>query len=225
MKTINKTAFLLTAAALTAAVPAQAVGGYFTEADVVEVRPIIETVYEPVEICHYEYRSKKQGVSSTTSDKVIGGIIGGAAGSAVGKGSGRDAAAAVGAILGGEVAAQDGELTSGELIGGIAGGLLGNQLGGGSGKTAATAAGAVIGSIVGDNLQNGGQVAKPGVVKEKVRVCDIEEQSKKVITGYEVDLEYDDRVFQEVVSKRPGDTVEIYVDISIVEDARTSQLD
>lgn len=225
MKIKTAAILLSTAVAATALPVVSASGGYFADAEVLEARPIIETVYEPVEVCRYEYRSKRQasGISDKTTDKVIGGVVGGAAGSALGKGSGRDAAAAIGAILGGEVAAQDGELSEGEIIGGIAGGLLGNQLGGGSGKTATTAAGAVIGSIVGDTIQNGEQVAKPGVVKEKVRVCDIEERSKKIVTGYEVDLEYDGRVFQETVDKRPGDTVEIYVDISIVEEAYTSQ--
>ena len=192
---------------------------FITRARVLESAPIIETVYEPYEECRYETRVKRR--RDNTGDKVLGGILGGAAGSALGKGSGRDAAAGVGAILGSEVAAQDGALTEGEIIGGIVGGIVGNQIGKGGGKTAATGAGALIGAIVGDNLQNGGSTAGRTTTKE--RVCEQKERTKKVITGYEVVYEYDGVRQTGVLSYKPGNFVDINVGVDLVED-RTARV-
>ena len=202
---------------------AHADGNYTASAKVIESSPIIETVYEEVEVCRYEYQQQRRRYGSrqgsdNTGDKVIGGIVGGTAGSFIGKGKGRDAAAGIGAVLGSKVADGD-ELNGGELIGAIAGGVIGNQIGKGKGKTAATAAGALIGSIVGDNLQNGNAPAgKTKIVKKKVRVCNLEERPKKIITGYQVTLEYNGFHFDEIVSKRPGETIDINVNVQVFED-------
>ena len=185
-------------------------GDFIARAKVIDAKPIIETVYETVEVCRYETRQVRQ---SNTSDKLVGGILGGAAGSAVGKGSGRDAAAGVGAILGSEVADGDG-LTQGELLGGIVGGLVGNQLGKGSGKTAATGAGALIGSIVGDNLQHGPRTAST----RKYRVCDQQQRPKKIIAGYDVEYEYSGVRASGYLSYKPDDFVDIHVEVDLVED-------
>ena len=197
---------------------------YPSRAKVLEVREIIETVYEQIEVCRYQYSSGNAPRSSgNTTDKVIGGVVGGAAGSAVGKGSGRDAAAAVGAVIGSEVAGQDGQLTGGEIIGAVAGGLIGNQVGKGSGRTTATAAGALIGALVGGELQQGAQPKRSTQTRERIKVCQIEEEPKRIITGYDVELEYDGHRFNTVVDRRPGDYVSIFVDIDVVEE-RTSQV-
>lgn len=218
MKKYSKFTFPLLCAALAA--PAFAFdSSYVTTARVVDSAPIIETVYEPVETCRYEIRRqrpKSRGISDH-GDKILGGIIGGAAGSAFGKGSGRDAAAAIGAILGGEIADGDGQLTGGELIGGLAGGLLGNQIGGGSGKTAATAAGALAGSIVGGEIQNGNEAPATATTK-KVRVCEVVDKPRKVITGYEVTVEHDGFHFTDVVSRKPGDYLNINVNVEFIDD-------
>ena len=103
---MKKTFFTILILALT--FPAMA-SEYTSRARVIESTPIVETVYEPVETCHYERRKvSKSGISNNTGNKLAGGLIGGVAGSAVGKGSGRDAAAAIGAIVGSEVADDDG---------------------------------------------------------------------------------------------------------------------
>ena len=87
---MKKTFFTILILALT--FPAMA-SEYTSRARVIESTPIVETVYEPVETCHYERRKvSKSGISNNTGNKLAGGLIGGVAGSAVGKGSGRDAA-------------------------------------------------------------------------------------------------------------------------------------
>lgn len=195
---------------------AQAAGNsYVARALIVDTQPIIETVYEDVEVCRYTTKTAKS-ISNNTQDKVIGGLIGGAAGTAIGNGSGRDAAAGIGAVLGSEIADGD-ELTSGELIGGVAGALIGNQVGKGKGKSAATAAGALIGSIVGDNIQNGGSAT--ATTTKKVKVCEVRQEPKKVITGYTVEFEHDGYRFTDVLKKRPqGNYLDISVDVDVVED-------
>lgn len=215
---MKKTFFTILILALT--FPAMA-SEYTSRARVIESTPIVETVYEPVETCHYERRKvSKSGISNNTGNKLAGGLIGGVAGSAVGKGSGRDAAAAIGAIVGSEVADDDG-ITEGEIIGGIAGGLLGNQLGKGRGKTAATAAGALLGSIVGDNIQNGEKSTSTSTQSKKVRVCTESERAKKIITGYEVTYEYAGTRHIGELSREPGKYIDINVAVDVLETRRT----
>lgn len=205
---------------------------YVARAPVVQSAPILETVYELVEVCRYRYVSERSrgggggGGGGSTADKLIGGLLGGAAGSAVGKGSGRDAAAGVGALVGSEISAQDGGLSEGELVGGLVGGLVGNQVGGGSGKTAATAAGVLLGSIVGDNLQHGDTAAAAHATtgaKKRVRVCEEEEEPKKIITGYEVTFEHDDYQFTQVMVRDPGLFVDIHVNVQALEERVSSR--
>ena len=103
---MKKTFFTILILALT--FPAMA-SEYTSRARVIESTPIVETVYEPVETCHYERRKvSSPAFPITPAINWPAGLIGGVAGSAVGKGSGRDAAAAIGAIVGSEVADDDG---------------------------------------------------------------------------------------------------------------------
>ena len=203
---------------------ASAENSHIARAKVIDSTPIIETVYEQVETCRYKQqpRNSYNNTQSNTQQKIIGGLIGGATGSAVGKGSGRDAAAAIGAVVGSEVGEGKGQgITEGEIIGSIAGGLLGNQVGSGKGKTAATAAGALIGSIVGGRIQENGQGISGGNRRtsgvEKVRICDISERPKKVITGYDVTMEYNNLLFSEQLSYRPEDYVDINISFQVLE--------
>ncbi|MGU9951177.1 MAG: glycine zipper 2TM domain-containing protein [Gammaproteobacteria bacterium WSBS_2016_MAG_OTU1] len=202
---------------------ASSAGEFLTKARVIDSTPIIETVYEEYEACHYETRrNSSRRSSSNTGDKLLVGLLGGATGSAFGKGSGKDAATAAGAVLGSSLADGDG-LSEGELLGGVVGGIIGNQLGKGGGKTAATGAGALIGAIVGDNLQRGTQQPRSAGTSTKQRVCEIRERAKKVITGYDVTYEYDGVRSIGQLSYRPGEYVDINVGVDLVED-RTSQL-
>ena len=82
---MKKTFFTILILALT--FPAMA-SEYTSRARVIESTPIVETVYEPVETCHYERRKvSKSGISNNSGNKLAGGLIGGVAGSAVGKGA------------------------------------------------------------------------------------------------------------------------------------------
>lgn len=196
---------------------------YITQARIVDSQPIIETVYEEVEVCYYRKKSQRQ-ISNNTGDRLLGGIAGAAAGSAFGKGSGRAAAAGIGALLGSELAAKDGELTGGELVGGVAGGLLGSQVGKGSGKVAATAIGTIIGSIVASEIENQNQTTSRNRSK-KVKVCELQDKPKKVITGYTVDFEYNGVIFTDVLRRRPnGDYIDVNVNVNVVEDYTTTSI-
>jgi uncharacterized protein YcfJ len=194
-------------------------GDFAAKARVISSAPIIETVYEPVEECRYEYRSAKKKKRDDTGDRLAAGVAGGLAGSAVGKGSGRDAAAALGAIIGSEVADDDEGLTEGELLGGIAGGIIGNQVGKGSGKTAATALGALAGATIGSNLQEGNK-PQSASKKRKVKVCDTVEREKKIVTGYDVTYEYQGRQSRGVLPYEPGEFVIVNVAVDLVEEPR-----
>ena len=203
------------AVALTTVFSALADNSYVTRARVVEATPIVETVYEQVEVCRNKTVVDNPRSQGNIGNKVIGGVLGAAAGSAIGKGSGRDAAAATGALFGSEVASSDGRLSEGEIIGAIAGGVIGNQVGKGSGKTAATATGALLGAIVGDNLQNSGSSGVP----RQTRVCEVQERPKKIITGYDVTFEYDSIRFSQVMPREPGEYVNININVEALEES------
>ena len=198
--------------------PAAAGGEYAAKARVLKSEPIIETAFEQVEECRYEYRAEREPKKrDDTGNRIGGGLVGGLIGGQIGKGSGRDAAAALGAIVGAEAADGDERLTEGELIGGIAGGLIGNQVGDGSGKTAATAAGALAGAIIGQNLQQQNQ-PQASVKKRKVKVCETKERAKKIITGYTVTYEYQGRTEVGVLGYEPGEFVTVNVAVDLVEE-------
>ena len=83
----------------------------------------------------------------------------------------------------------------------------------------------MIGSIVGDNLQHAGTQKHQTVASSKVnkvRVCDVTEQQKKVITGYNVTISYAGLQFSEVMARRPGEYVDVSVDLQVVQDLTTS---
>jgi uncharacterized protein YcfJ len=76
-------------------------------ARVVEVRPIIETLHQPVshdrcwsEPVTYREPARYQSASRDRAPAILGGIIGGALGNQFGSGRGRDAATVAGAALG-----------------------------------------------------------------------------------------------------------------------------
>lgn len=196
-------------------------GGSVVEAEtivrtarVLSTEPIVETVHEPYQECGTAAADPYDPYAGRNDviNQIVGGVVGGAAGSAVGKGSGRDAAAAAGAVIGSELLNPDNPgLTEGEIIGAVAGGLVAHQVGKGSGKTAATATGALIGKIVGGNLQEGARVGGPG------RRCVTLSREKKVITGYTVRYEYNDEVFIGRLPYKPGDLVDISVEVGLVE--------
>lgn len=112
---------------------------------------------------------------------------------------------------------------AGAAIGGVAGGILGNQVGGGTGKTAATALGAVVGALVGDNVansQSGGNIQyqqvpqQPQTVSRKVRNCQMENQTKQIISGYNVSATYNGKPLNFVVHEKPmGKQIRVNVNV------------
>ena len=191
---------------------------YYDSAYVVETKPIVERLYAPSRTCNHPSYKRVRGDITRVQDEqaddpgalILGALLGGAAGSAVGKGKGKDAATAIGAIIGAKIAT-GGEFTGEELLGAIAGGVVGNQVGGGSGRTVATAAGAVAGSLI----------AKGLVSRDRstyTRVCGDKIVSRRVITGYEVEFEYNGYLFTQELPYRPDDYVDIAVNVEVIED-------
>jgi len=96
----------------------------FDYARVVEVRPIIETLHQPVsweecwsEPVNYREPSRYRGGSRDRAPAVLGGIIGAALGNQFGSGRGRDAATVAGAALGYSLA-RDSQRHKGRYSGG-----------------------------------------------------------------------------------------------------------
>ena len=161
---------------------------FVSQARVIESTPIIETVYEEYDECRYETRITKRQRNRSHSNQ---------------RGLSEEG------VFGG-------------IIGGVTGGVIGNQFGKGKGKTATTAAGAVIGALVGSNL--GQKSATPvesyaeASQTKRVRVCYPKQKAKKIITGYSVIYEYNNVRHTGVLPSRPGNYVDIHVDINLTEE-------
>ncbi len=180
---------------------------YLATARVVGTTPVIEKLYAPSRKCdHPQYRKARND-----GDFIFGALLGGVAGAQVGKGSGRDAAAALGAVLGGNLAAGGGQLTGEELLGAIAGGAIGNTVGEGTGKTAATAAGAVLGNALASGMLSRNRDSYN-------RVCGRNVTSRNVITGYDVRYEYNGLQFVGRLPYKPDREVDILISAEILED-------
>lgn len=100
----------------------------------------------------------------------------------------------------------------GAIIGGITGGLLGNTVGKGNGRIAAAAAGAAIGALVGDRIDNGYAYAAP--VTRPVQRCQVTDNYRKMVTGYQVTYNYNGRNTTVVLPYDPGPRVQIGVGIA-----------
>lgn len=107
----------------------------------------------------------------------------------------------------------DGSATN-EIMGGILGGLIGNQFGDGRGKDAMTVAGAALGASLAhdDELakSNTGKMVTKEVCETKYRIS-----SKKRLSHYRVEYEYDGRTFTYISKRKPqGDTIKVRVEVS-----------
>lgn len=188
---------------------------YYDTARVVSVKPVVERLYAPSNKCrHPSYRKINEQKNAANDDQlgklILGGILGGVAGSAVGKGRGQDAASALGAIIGAKIAT-GGEFTGEQILGAIAGGVIGNQVGGGSGRTAATAVGALAGTALA-----GGLVSRDK--EEFTRTCGDRVVSKRVITSYDVELEYNGYIMTRNLLSRPGNYVDVAVVVEVLDE-------
>jgi uncharacterized protein YcfJ len=100
----------------------------------------------------------------------------------------------------------------GAIIGAITGGLLGNTVGRGHGRAASTAVGAAVGAVVGDRIDNQGRHAVP--VTREVQRCQVVDNIRQVISGYQVTYRYNGRDTTVILPNDPGPRVRIGVGIS-----------
>ena len=184
---------------------------FIDTATVLKADPVVEKIYGPSEYCERRQQGSRQATSG--DDAILGAILGGVIGSQVGSGSGQDAAAGVGAVLGAQLASGGGEFTAEQLLGALAGGVIGNQVGGGGGKTAATAIGAALGAALASGQLSRDRYAIESRCGRKHTVA------RNVITAYKIEYLYQGIVQQGTISYKPGDTIDVLVDVQIVEDA------
>ena len=100
----------------------------------------------------------------------------------------------------------------GVILGGLTGGLLGNTIGRGNGRVASTAVGAVIGALVGDQIANREHNAV--AVTRPVQRCQIVQNYRQVLTGYQVTYNYNGRNTTVVLPYDPGPRVPIEVGVT-----------
>ena len=208
---MNKTAlFVSTIFGITLIVPQQSGAEEFIDtAIVLDTSPVVERLYAPSKNCRHPAYSKRPQDDQTMT--LLGALVGGVAGAQIGDGTEQDAAAALGAFFGAKIASGGGQITGEELLGAVAGGVIGNQVGGGSGKTASTAIGAVLGSA----LATGKLSHDRNVI---ARDCGDEVVSRRVITKYDVDYQYNGIRFSGTLPYKPSDRIDVIVDVEILED-------
>ncbi len=102
--------------------------------------------------------------------------------------------------------------SGGAIIGAITGGLLGNTVGRGHGRAASTAVGAAVGAVVGDRIGNQGSQAVP--VTREVQRCQVVDNIRQVLSGYQVTYRYNGRDTTVILPQDPGPRVRIGVGIS-----------
>lgn len=103
-------------------------------------------------------------------------------------------------------------LNGGAILGGLTGGLLGAQVGKGNGRIVAAATGAAIGALVGDRLDGRGSTVTP--VSRVVQRCQVTDNYRQVVSGYQVTYVYNGRHATVVLPYDPGPRVRIGVGIA-----------
>ena len=103
----------------------------------------------------------------------------------------------------------DGSITN-ELFGGLIGGAIGNQFGSGNGKKAMTVAGALLGgSIANDHEKSNYRTIKGQVCETKYTIS-----TKRRLSHYLVNYEYNDKQYSYTTGNRPDETIRVRVSIS-----------
>ena len=183
---------------------------FIDKAEVITAKPVVERIYAPSRRCEARYANGRKQIDSDGA--ILGALLGGLAGSQVGKGSGQDAAAGLGAVLGAQLGGGGDEFTAEQLLGALAGGVIGNQVGGGSGKTASTAVGAALGAALA-----AGHLSRNSYEIER-RCGKSQTISRNVITSYEIEYLYRGSIQEGVISYKPGDTIDVLVNVEVIED-------
>ena len=212
---MQKTSLVFLASSLCLAAFPSLASDFVDRARITELSPVVETVRASgyrngaceVEQS-YAYRDDRTG------EKIVGGLLGAAAGSAFGKGGGQRASAAIGAVVGSQLADPEGEFTGEELLGAVLGGAAGSQIGKGSGRTAATAIGALSGSMIADRMTRTDRTQAYSRSE-----CRPGSTLRKAITGYEITFEYGGIEGSGYLPYRPeSDYVDIHVNVELLED-------
>ncbi len=117
----------------------------------------------------------------------------------------------------------------GALVGGVVGGVVGSQIGQGTGNTVATAAGAIAGAIIGDRVANPShgttQTTTQAPQTREERRCRQVENTREVISGYNVTYRYNGQEITTRLPYQPGSTVRVGVSVlgdGIAGDSRDS---
>jgi len=96
------------------------------------------------------------------------------------------------------------------VVGGILGGVVGNQFGSGRGKDAMTVAGVLLGASVGRDVSH----AHPGY-RSHGYSCWTERDVRhhRELDGYRVRYRYDDRIYDTIAPRHPGDRIRVEVHV------------
>lgn len=109
--------------------------------------------------------------------------------------------------------------TVGAILGAVAGGLLGSTVGNGNGQVAAAAVGAATGAVIGDRW-NASDSAQTATRTEPVEVCNMVDNYRQQIAGYDVTYRYNDRNFTTRLPYDPGEWLSLDVRFSVAEESR-----
>jgi len=101
-----------------------------------------------------------------------------------------------------QAAVKDENRVTGTVAGAIIGGILGNQVGGGSGNKLATVAGAAAGAYAGNKVQQNAQ--ENNTTTRTEQQCVTRNETRKVLTGYQVEYKIGDSVDTVVTEEKPS---------------------
>ena len=91
---------------------------------------------------------------------------------------------------------------AGAIIGGAAGAVLGHQVGKGRGKDVATAIGGIAGALAGERYA-GNDSSGPTYQDRSVKNCRVISNSRKELTGYNVEYVYHNQTSSVIMSEKP----------------------
>lgn len=103
-----------------------------------------------------------------------------------------------------QAAVKDENRVAGTLAGALIGGILGNQVGSGSGKKIASVAGIAAGAYAGNKVQQNAQ--QNNATSRTEQQCTTRIESKRVLTGYQVEYRIGETSEKTTLTKKPTAT-------------------
>lgn len=103
-----------------------------------------------------------------------------------------------------QAAVKDENRITGTLAGALIGGILGNQVGSGSGKKIASVAGVAAGAYAGNKVQQNAQ--QNNTTSRTEQQCTTRFESKRVLTGYQVEYRIGETSEKATLTKKPTAT-------------------